>query len=514
MQRSLMRKMWDFENTPAMSRSKVALLRMTLLLLIAFCFVMLWDSLRQGYFAACYAILAMIAILAMELLAIILLKKAPMVCMIGNILLLTVLFLILILNPGSYVFWFLFLAVPPFALYIAGLIRGFLVVLYGGILLGVLLWSPLRQQIPDLDVAQMVASVYVLITLSCLSVSYSLTKSQLAQQDETRKIGARLREASERRRIDRLTGLLNRDWAEDEIAPVLASGSRNALFFMDIDNFKLVNDLLGHQAGDQYLASFAQLLQDVFGNGAVPIRLGGDEFLVFVPKYESVDLLRSLAETLLRRAKQLCSVPQLSDKLGISIGIALAPEDGTDFESLYRCADKSQYYIKRNGKRGYAFYSKQPNMEFDFCAGANISTLMRMVRTIQDAKGILQVEYGVFRQIYQFLVRNLPRDTSDTQLMLLTILTADGCIPGDYALEVAYAALEDSLHLCLRAGDLMMGFTKNQIAVLLVNCSSQDCVPVAQRILATYREQAGDADGLWVRYESESLREEDRSCLV
>lgn len=161
----------------------------------------------------------------------------------------------------------------------------------------------------------------------------------------------------EQMRRDSLTGLLNKAATQDGIRKLLAAhaGEPFAFFILDMDNFKQVNDRLGHAVGDAVLVEFARVLQSRFREGDVVGRIGGDEFVAFVrvPDRETAEKKAAELVDVLRR--------ELGAEAGnclvsVSIGVAVAPEAGREFETLYRNADAALYRTKERGRNGYTMF--------------------------------------------------------------------------------------------------------------------------------------------------------------
>lgn len=158
-----------------------------------------------------------------------------------------------------------------------------------------------------------------------------------------------------RARKDPLTGVYNRS-GEQIINRKLALQCMGIFFMIDLDNFKEINDSWGHSAGDQVLTRVAGDLDQLVNGEGIVVRVGGDEFVIFIPNSLNVEQIISMAESILMGINH----PEESDHevIGISasIGIAIAPKDGSTYEELYNAADKAMYYIKQNSKKGFAFY--------------------------------------------------------------------------------------------------------------------------------------------------------------
>ena len=168
--------------------------------------------------------------------------------------------------------------------------------------------------------------------------------------------------------FDSLTGLANRQRMRHSLDKTLQqqaiTHSPAALFLMDLDRFKAVNDTLGHQAGDELLKQVAQRLQRIVGDAGLVGRLGGDEFQVLLPGNDRGDALALLARDLIAGLSQPYFVAATSVTIGCSIGIAIAPQDGKDAEALIRNADLALYAAKADGRGVHRFYSD------DMLAGA------------------------------------------------------------------------------------------------------------------------------------------------
>ncbi len=164
--------------------------------------------------------------------------------------------------------------------------------------------------------------------------------------------------------IDLLTNILNKKTMEERVSVMLeqVSGNLHYVFFMiDLDNFKSVNDTLGHSYGDKVLVDAAEKLKEIFPKSALIGRLGGDEFAVCA-EYEAFDeaSLQAFVRKKATAIRDSIHAEYYCDDLGVevssSIGIAIAPEFGTDFESIYQKADKALYLSKRSGKKCFNIY--------------------------------------------------------------------------------------------------------------------------------------------------------------
>jgi len=160
--------------------------------------------------------------------------------------------------------------------------------------------------------------------------------------------------------FDSLTGLSNRQRMRLSLDQTLNQPGPmrrpTALMLLDLDRFKVVNDTLGHQTGDTLLKKVGQRLLRSVGDVGLVGRLGGDEFQVLVPGESNIDRLSDLARDIISSLSQPYSIDGASITIGCSIGIAIAPNDGDNSETLIRNADLALYAAKAEGRGVHRFY--------------------------------------------------------------------------------------------------------------------------------------------------------------
>ncbi|ENZ79184.1 MULTISPECIES: EAL domain-containing protein [Ralstonia] len=164
---------------------------------------------------------------------------------------------------------------------------------------------------------------------------------------------------------DALTGLTNRSFfiahLESAIESARDESRELALFFLDLDRFKSVNDTAGHACGDTLLQSAAARLTDCIGPGDVIARLGGDEFVILIDQRVEGKRIALLAERLLQAMREPFDTVNGRYYLGVSIGVALYPHDGISGSDLLRSADAAMYRAKQNGRNRAQFYTAELN---------------------------------------------------------------------------------------------------------------------------------------------------------
>jgi diguanylate cyclase (GGDEF)-like protein len=213
----------------------------------------------------------------------------------------------------------------------------------GGSLLGVV--SAAYADVGDLTDAHLVARLDGLADIAATAFQNAKLVEFMRQQalydTVTRLPNKRLLE-------DRVSGALIRSKTVDE---------RFALFFLDLDRFKNVNDTLGHAAGDELLRQVADRLVDTMRAEDTVARLGGDEFAVLLPRVDSAELAKALAQRVYAALQRPFSLQGQEVFITSSIGIVLAPDHGDDHDTLLKNADMAMYQSKDQGRNRYGFYT-------------------------------------------------------------------------------------------------------------------------------------------------------------
>ncbi|NVH59799.1 EAL domain-containing protein [Pseudomonas simiae] len=163
---------------------------------------------------------------------------------------------------------------------------------------------------------------------------------------------------------DPLTGLLNRRGFHQAVENMLLRSERSeqslVLLYLDLDGFKRVNDSLGHDAGDRVLRWVSEQMQACLRSGDMLGRMGGDEFTALL-ELEFPEQAAKIAEKLIERVSVCQQIDGLDVMLGVSIGIAMFPECGSDLSGLLRAADIAMYEAKRAGRQQYRYYDQEMN---------------------------------------------------------------------------------------------------------------------------------------------------------
>ncbi len=166
---------------------------------------------------------------------------------------------------------------------------------------------------------------------------------------------------------DVLTGLPNRlllaDRLDKAIAQADRAGTKLALLFLDLDNFKSINDSLGHSIGDALLQAVAARLSHCVRETDSIGRQGGDEFLMFLTGLSVADATAAILQKIIDTLQTTFDIEGNEITTSVSIGVAIYPEDGRDFDTLRKKADTAMYRAKDAGRNTYAFFDEQMNVE-------------------------------------------------------------------------------------------------------------------------------------------------------
>lgn len=200
---------------------------------------------------------------------------------------------------------------------------------------------------------------------------------------------------------DALTGIYNRAETEKQIKEYLITNedTQNALFMIDTDNFKQINDTKGHMTGDMVLAEMASGMKKLMSDNDVVGRIGGDEFTIFMKDINSQSDAEEKAEELLHMFRHLFEKEKTPVRITCSMGISLFPRDGHTFKEMFLKADKALYQAKSRGKNNYVVYGDDPIQELESNVYVSLRTEIDSEKRYAESSDNL-TRY-VFRILYQ-----------------------------------------------------------------------------------------------------------------
>ncbi|HYC43073.1 MAG TPA: EAL domain-containing protein [Noviherbaspirillum sp.] len=315
---------------------------------------------------------------------------------------------------------------------------------------------------------------------------------------------------------DTLTGLPNRALLLDRLRQAAAQSQRIAktvaVMFIDLDDFKHINDSLGHQVGDQLLQMVAARLQLCLRRGDTLARLGGDEFVLVLPSIDDDHAAALVAQKILDALRSTFYVNSHELHVGCSIGISLYPNDGEDADTLMRAADTAMYHAKAKGRGNYQFFMQSLNVAAQYrLAIANqlrqaiargefslhyqpqvdmergkIVSAEALLRWLQPDRGFIPPaefipiaeETGLITQIGEWVLREACvqlrrwRDAGHAELCMAVNLSARQLLQPDFVGSVERILLETGVP----ASALELEITEN----LLMHPSDENMVPLTQ----------------------------------
>jgi diguanylate cyclase (GGDEF)-like protein/PAS domain S-box-containing protein len=178
--------------------------------------------------------------------------------------------------------------------------------------------------------------------------------------------------------FDPLTGLPNRRLLYDRLQMAIRNSKRPqnlfAIMYIDLDNFKQINDTLGHEQGDVLLIRVAQTVSTCIREGDTLARVGGDEFVLLLPQIQSIDTATRIAERIMSVFQQGISLEKDFSKVTSSIGISVYPTHGVTVDQLIKQADSAMYTAKVEGKNRFLFY--RPEMQVTSYKFTNVETYL------------------------------------------------------------------------------------------------------------------------------------------
>jgi cyclic di-GMP phosphodiesterase Gmr len=243
----------------------------------------------------------------------------------------------------------------------------------------ILLRSPDRDAFTTEDIAQ--ARQLALVALAAATMHGArIMQSELGQlRREFEAMRASADDAWRRAYTDELTGLPNRAMIQKRVDEILqaASAERFALAFIDLDNFKHINDYYNHAVGDALLVNVTRRIADLVRQTDMLARISGDEFLLLVHPVDSDAHVRAIVDTLLEKLKRPFHVEGFEMFTSASVGVSIHPEHGRSYEELRRNADSAMYRAKSGAKGAAAF--------FDLALGRAMSARMELEQRLRLA---------------------------------------------------------------------------------------------------------------------------------
>ena len=288
--------------------------------------------------------------------------------------------------------------------------------------------------------------------------------------------------------FDFLTGLPMRNRGE-MLAAQFMQQDDGYLVFLDMDNLKKMNDLYGHKAGDRALKLLGSLLME-YTRHAVVCRLGGDEFLMFVPKVSK----ERITEIVTGIQKDFDAEKEKDPEIrfaSVSAGICEVNK-GDPFEECYSKADKALYHVKQNGKGSFFFYYQlEDEKAGDHGTGKDLELVSKALSASGDYYGALELDYREFAKIYEYMNSMEKRHKCHCYLVMVTLETEADSASNIEDIEFALECMEQAIRQKIRKVDVCTRYSSMQYLIILFEADEKRIPNIMERIFGQYREQCG-----------------------
>lgn len=295
---------------------------------------------------------------------------------------------------------------------------------------------------------------------------------------------------------DFLTGLPVRSRGEILIAQMMQEHDGGLVFF-DMDNLKKLNDVFGHTAGDRALKLLGTMIGEVREN-ALACRLGGDEFLLFLPDCEQAEVAKCVKKLYIEFAKAREEDVEIRCA-DLSAGISMS-QKGQAFEECYAEADKALYYVKQNGKGNYLFYEEMESRRGVSGTGKDLELVAKALQESGSYTGALNLDYRAFAKIYEYVNSLGERYRHKCYLVMVTMETQPDRMMYIENIEEALECMERAIREKIRKVDVCTRFSSMQYLIILFEVQEDQIANVMERTFKQYNEFYGESDFI-PRYE-------------
>ena len=287
----------------------------------------------------------------------------------------------------------------------------------------------------------------------------------------------------EKENYDHLTGLPMRSRGEAMIADLIMEQD-GCLVFCDMDNLKKINDIYGHKAGDRALGCLGTLLKNV-GEPSVACRLGGDEFLLFLPeatKDQAQERIKQLFAQFIEKKDEDAEMHAAS----LSAGLCMCSRGG-NFEEYYNSADKALYYVKQNGKGSYFFYEQMKEDDISVQRmGKDLEVVAHALKESGSYSGALDLDYRDFAKIYEYMNSLGARCSHTCYLVMVTVDGLQEQMMYNEEMEEALECMEASIRQKIRKVDICTRYSSMQYLIILFEPQESQIPYVMERIFEQY----------------------------
>ena len=310
---------------------------------------------------------------------------------------------------------------------------------------------------------------------------------------------------------DKLTGFLNKASANQALSEICLTES-GVLLMIDLDSFKLVNDIHGHEMGDEILIQFAKVIRSNVRSDDILGRIGGDEFVAFLKGINEESVVAGISsrinEQLLDKARSLMG-QDMSIPLGVSMGGVFVPKDGTLYDELLPKADKALYHVKQNGKHGYSIYGGRneiPVVEVR-SAEEELRKLSMILEERNTSDCAFWLGQDAFSTIYRFMLRFIQSYHGVAYKVLFTVTPVNETV--DMAtISKLSQQFGEMLNKSLRKSDIMMQSKPNEFFLFMPELDDTYIQTVIGRILNEWSE-SDSSELATIEYAAELVKADD-----
>ena len=321
--------------------------------------------------------------------------------------------------------------------------------------------------------------------------SYNFPDMQLTVSKFISDIMATIKSQEDAKSYDFLTGLPMRNLGERLTAEFMQTHD-GCLIFLDMDNLKKINDIYGHKAGDRALKCLGKLLQKRADQG-ISCRLGGDEFLMFLPDTDPDSLSLQMDDLFQKFHTITTDDPELRFAT-LSAGLCLCSTDDS-FEDCYSKADKALYYVKQNGKNQFFFYQQIDRSTL--AASGSGKDLELVAESLQKSGiyvGALDLNYRDFARQYEYMCQLVTRSQCRCYLAMITIETLVDTVPDIESIEQALEYMEQAIRQNIRRVDICTRYSSLQYLIILFEPDETHIPDIIERIFTQYYHQCDSHD--------------------
>ena len=311
---------------------------------------------------------------------------------------------------------------------------------------------------------------------------------------------------------DQMTGLLNKNTVEERMIAECRR-STGYLCVLDLDSFKLINDLYGHDAGDRALIIFSDLLRRNLRAEDLCGRIGGDEFVLFLRNMQKEEVLQKFCNRInaeYQKAMEAELGAPLKIPLGVSIGAAEVPAHGREYDRLFHLADQALLTVKLTGKHRCAVTGSPHNGLQDESGDMSLDAVTLILEERSVSTNAMWMGQDAFINIYRYMMRYMERYHGVAYRVLFTLTMASGEYNQEEQEEIR-DRFRTLIQSSLRNSDVMVEVSENQIFLLLPEMHEANVHVVIERLMNRWNrfELHGKAKVTW---ESGNMELGDDGC--